>query len=147
MWACITGFPVVILLTVSFHIYMCLYSRYTFPVHVRLICMPLGFIICTRWVAFWQSWILMSRSQSLDHGVISIADQSTQRILPWRSERSRSLDIVVAFPLSCSPDWLSRSLLLLVSTSQLLLCISICKLYFCIFWWYNIPVILSHTLW
>ena len=37
-------------LTVSFHAHMCLYSRYTFPVHVCLICTPLGFIICTRWV-------------------------------------------------------------------------------------------------
>ena len=44
------------------------------------------------------------------------ADQSAQRILPWRSGRNRSLDIVVTFPPSSSPDWLSRPLLLLVST-------------------------------
>jgi len=38
MWACITGLPVVVLLTISFHAHICLYSRYTFPVHVCLIC-------------------------------------------------------------------------------------------------------------
>ena len=51
MWAYITSFSVVILLTVSFHVHMYLYSRYTFPVHVCLICMPLGLISYTRWVA------------------------------------------------------------------------------------------------
>ena len=44
----ITDFSVVTLLTVSFHVHMCLYSRYTFYVHICLICTPLGFIVCTR---------------------------------------------------------------------------------------------------
>ena len=51
MWAYITDFLIVTLLTVSFHVHMCLYSRYTFPVHMYLLCTPLGFTICTRRVA------------------------------------------------------------------------------------------------
>ena len=46
-----------------------------------------------------------------------------------------------------TPVWLSRPLLLLVSISQLLLCISLRVLYFCIFWWCIIPVILYYSLW
>ena len=65
----------------------------------------------------------------------------------WWSECSRSLDVAVALPPSSSPDWLSRPLLLLLSTSQLLLCISLCIMYFCVFWWCNIPIILYHSLW
>jgi len=42
-------FPVVTLLTVLLHIHTCLYSRYTFPVHMYLLCTPPGFIVCTRW--------------------------------------------------------------------------------------------------
>ena len=33
----------------------------------------------------WQPWIFMSRSWSLDLGGLIVADQSAQRILPWRS--------------------------------------------------------------
>ena len=69
----------------------------------------------------------------LNHGGLTVTDQSEQQILPWRSERSWSLDIIVALPPSSSPDWLSRPLLLLVSTSQLLLCISLHIMYFYIF--------------
>jgi len=44
-------FYFLILLTVLFHVHMCLYSRYTFPAYMCLICMPLGLISYTRWAA------------------------------------------------------------------------------------------------
>jgi len=94
----------------------------------------------------WQPWILMSRSWSPDLSGLAVADQSAQRILSWWSERSRNLDITVALSPSSSHDWLSGPLLLLVSISQFLLCISLHVLYFCIFWWCNILVILYHSL-
>jgi len=75
----------------------------------------------------------MSRSWSLKPCGLSVADQSAQWILPWRSERSRSLGIIVALPPSSSPDWLSRLLLLLVSTSQLLIMSILLYMYFYIF--------------
>jgi len=40
---------------------------------------PTGFIICTRRVAFWQPWILISRSWSLDRGGLVVVDQSAQQ--------------------------------------------------------------------
>jgi len=66
----------------------------------------------------WQPWILMSTSYSLNLGDLTVTDQSTQQILPWWSECSRSLDTAVALPPNSPPNWLSRSLLLLVSISQ-----------------------------
>ena len=146
MWACITGLPVVVLLTVSFmliydyiHDTLFLYTCAWYACHLAL-----SYVLAD---CIWQPWILISRSWSMDYDGLTVADQSAQQILPWRSECSRSLDIVIALPLSSSPDWLPRPLLLLMSTSQLLLCISPCKSYFCIFWWCNIPVILYHSLW
>ena len=44
-----------------------------------LICTPLGFIICTRRVTFWQPWILMYRSRSIDCVDLTVADQRTQQ--------------------------------------------------------------------
>ena len=37
-------FPVITLLTVLFHVLICLYSRYTFLVHMYLLCTSFGFI-------------------------------------------------------------------------------------------------------
>ena len=48
MWAYKTDFPMVTLFTVSFHVHMCLYSQYTFSVHMYLLCTPPSFSICTR---------------------------------------------------------------------------------------------------
>ena len=59
----------------------------------------------------WQPWILMSRSWSLDHGDLAVADQSAQRILPWWLECNRSSDTAVVLPSRFSPVWLLRSLL------------------------------------
>ena len=108
------NFPYVI----CYYLYLHTWTTSLDHVHVCLLCTPFGFIYVLAG-CIWQPWILMSRSWSLDHGDLAVADQITQRIL----------------------DWLSRPLLLLVSTSQLLLCISLRIMYFCIFWWCNIPVI------
>jgi len=136
----------VTLFIVIFHVLICLYSRYAFLVHMYLIWRHLALLYVLAG-CIWQPCILMSRSWSLDHGDLSVADQSAQRILSWWSECSRSSDTAVALPPSFSPVWLSRSLLLLVSISQLLLCISLHVLCFYIFWWCNIPVILYYSLW
>jgi len=55
---------------------------------------PTGFIICARRVVFWQPWILMSRSWSLDRGGLAVADQSAQR--------KRGLAVAYPDPLSSS---------------------------------------------
>jgi len=80
----------------------------------------------------WQPWILMSRSRSLEHDGLAVDDQSAQRILPWQSEGSRSLDVVEALPPSSSSDWLSGLPLLPVSTLALIMYISSCIVFFCI---------------
>ena len=36
----------------------------------------IGFILRTRWVAFWQPWTFMSRSRSLNYGDLTVTDQS-----------------------------------------------------------------------
>ena len=88
--------------------------------HVYLLCMPFGFIICTHRVT--SDNLEFSCPDPRDRTLVTLAvtDQSAQRIFPWWSECSRSLDVAVALPSSSSPIWLSRSLLLLMSTSQLL---------------------------
>ena len=136
------NFPYVI----CYYLYLHIWTTSLNHVHMYLLCTPFSFIYILAG-CIWQPWILMSRSWSLDHGDLAVADQSTQRILPWWSECRKSSDIAVVLPPSFSPVWLSRSLLLLVSISQLLLYISLHVLYFYIFCWCNIPVILYHSLW
>ena len=99
-----------------------------------LICTPLGFIICTRGVASDNP-----RSSCPD---LDVDDQSAQRIFPWRSEYSRSLNIVVALLLigSRGPSCCSWAPLSFYYVYLFIL-------YFCIFWWCNIPVISYHSLW
>jgi len=45
-------------------------------VHCDFLSTPTGFIICTCEIDFWQPWILMSRSWSLDRGGLTVPDQS-----------------------------------------------------------------------
>jgi len=54
-----------------------------------------GFILCTRWVIFWQPWTIMSRSKSLECGGFAVANQSAQ----WK----RELAIVCPDPLFFQP--------------------------------------------
>ena len=103
-------FPVVTLLTVSFHVHMCLYSWYISCKHVPVIHATWLYYMYSQGCV-WQSWILMSRSYRPDLGDLSVVDQSAQLILPWWSECSRSSGIAVVLPPSFSPVWLSRSLL------------------------------------
>jgi len=41
------------------------------------LCMPLGFILRARWVAFWLPWTFMSRFRILDRVGFPVADQSS----------------------------------------------------------------------
>ena len=61
----------------------------------------------------------------------AVADQSAQRILPWRSEYSRSSDLAVTLPPSSSPVWLPISSC--YSWAPFSFCISFHVLYFSTF--------------
>jgi len=147
MWACITGLPVVILLTVSFYAHMYLYSRYTFPVHVCLICTPLGFIICTRGLHL----------TTLDPHIQFLESRPWWPCCSW-SECAADPFVVIRVQqkLGCRPSsssqlfsWLApeASLVARDHLSAFVIYISSCIVFFCIFWWCNIPVILYHSLW
>ena len=84
IWACITSF-VHICLTWCFIAYRCVPVLTTqFLIYAYLIriyqytrvclCTPLGTILRTRWVDFWQPWTCMSKFQNLDRS----------RFLSWR---------------------------------------------------------------
>ena len=115
--------------------------------HHLIICMcdclstPIGFILCTRWVAFWQPWTFMSGSRSLDHGDLTVADQSGSAEV-WINGGHRSF-FLPAFLLIGYRDSSCCSL----APLMFWLCITFCKSYFCILWWCNILVILYHFLW
>ena len=133
----------------TYYLISCSYVL-TFTIHLSctqyLICTPLGFIICTRGlhlitlnshvqilepVSWWIgcSWLKCAA----DPPVVVRGQQKLGH------RRSFSFQFLSCLAL--------EALLLLVSTSQLLLCISLHILYFYIFWWCNIPVILYHSLW
>ena len=142
LWAYITDFSIVTLLTVSFHVHICLYSRYTFHVHMYLLCTPFGFIYALAGL----------RLITLDSHVQILEPGSWQLGCSW-SERAADSPVVIRVQQKLRHRYSSSSqlfsclaLLLLVTISQLLLCISLHVLYFYIFWWYNIPVILYHSL-
>ena len=128
--------------------YLYLHTWITSLDHVRIymLCTPSGFIICTRGL---RLTTLDSHAQILETGPWwpccswskCAADPSVMIRTQQKHRHHRSST------LSSSPDLLSRLLLLLVSTSHLLLCISLRIMYFCIFWWCNIPIILYHSLW
>ena len=69
----------------------CLYVWTTLldHVHVWRLSTPTGFIICTRGIASDNPGSSCPDSRCLDHGDLIVADQSAQRILPWRSEGSK----------------------------------------------------------
>jgi len=99
---------------------------------------PTGFIICTRGVAFWQPWILMSRSWSLDHGGHTVPDQSgTARA--WISS-------CLSGPSFFQPSY-DRLARFSSCYSWVLSCISYCTSCFCASWWSYILEILYHALW
>ena len=99
---------------------------------------PTSFIVWTRRVAFWQSWILMSRSWSLDRDGLVVVDQSSatgawiSSYLSGPSFFQTPLDRLARFS-SCY-SWV---------LSHLLYCISC----FCASLWPNILGILYHAQW
>ena len=143
MWAYITDFPVVMLLTVLFHVHICLYSRYTFPVHVCLICTSLGFIICTRGLHLTilnpHVQILKTRlSWSCCNWLECVADPSgaigvQQKLGHHRSSSSQLFSWLALEASLAARKHLSAFVMLPLRI-----------MYFCyfIFWWCNIPVIL-----
>jgi len=119
IWACITDLPIVTLLTVSFHVHMCLYSRDTFHVHVCLICTPLGLISCTRWVASDNP-----RPVCSDFEAWSIVDPSAAIRVAQRKLRRHRCSFLPALLLIGSQD----SSCCLWAPLSFWLCISLCKL-------------------
>ena len=71
--------------------------------------MPTGFILRTRWVAFWKPWRLMSRSRSLDRGGLVVTDQSAQ----WKCR----LVVVCVDLLFFQPLWSACKILILLIVS------------------------------
>jgi len=71
--------------------------------------MLIDFILQTRWVVFWQPWTFMSRSKSLDRGVLPVADQSAQ----WK----RGLAVVCLKPLFFQLPWSTHEILILLLVS------------------------------
>ena len=126
MWAYITDFLVVTLLTVLFHVLLWLYSRDTFHVHMHLLCTPFGFIYALAGVAnnpgfscpdpgVWTlvAWLELIRVRSgSSRGGQSCRHSSSSQYLPY-----------------LAPE----AFLLLVSTS-LLLYTSSCIMYSCTLW-------------
>ena len=138
MWAYITDFPVVTLLTVSFHAHMCLYSRYAFPVHVCLICTPLGFIKCTHGL---HPTTLNPHVQILESG-------SWWLCCSWSEWRSGSVDYQLPVRTLFIPvfPWSARKILILLLVSTFS---SFYIVYHALFasWWSYILDILYHALW
>jgi len=98
---------------------------------------PLGFILRTRWVVFWQPWTFMFISRSLHRGGPVVADQSAQ----WK----RGLAVICVEPLFFYPPWLAHD-------SHLAACGYFQPFYIanhalCVSWWSNIFRILYDTLW
>jgi len=140
------------LLYISLHAYVSMCSQYDFWYMLLLIriyrytcaclCRPLGFIIRTRWIAFWQPLDL--HVQNLEFGLwwIFRGDQSVQW---WRVRLAA--DRPCLFPSSslliCSQDFFCHSR---ASVVLFTLCKFHCKSYFCISWWCNIHIILDHAL-
>jgi len=104
---------------ICYYLYLHTWTTSLDHVHFYLLCTPFGFIYV---LAGLRLTALDSYVQILvpEPWWLDVTDQSAQRILPWWSECSRSLDVVATFSSNSSPIWLSRSLLVLVSTSQLL---------------------------
>ena len=67
---------------------------------------PTGLIIHTRWVAFWQPWILMSRSWSLDRGGLAVLIRVAQQ--------KHGLAVACPDPLSPASPWSARKILILL---------------------------------
>ena len=115
---------------ICYYLYLHTWTTSLDHVHFYLLCTPFGFIYV---LAGLHLTALDSYVQILVPGPwwLTVADQSTQRILPWWSECSKSLDVVAALPFSSSPVWLSRSLLL-YREYLFVMYISSCIVFFCI---------------
>jgi len=73
------GFTVVPLISFMLVVFACtcmLESHHLIMYTCDCLSTPTGFVICTRRVAFWQPWIPMSRSWSLDRDSLDVPDQS-----------------------------------------------------------------------
>ena len=136
VWACTTSFVYTCIYRITWCLITCLcvsilttwFSMYAFLIQLyrctcAYLCAPLGFILRTRWVAFWQPLDLHARILELGPWWIFRGDQCTT-IAYWISNWS-------SVPLSFQPLSIGSQDSFCCSRALVVL-FTLCKLYFCI---------------